>query len=67
LRSMQGIYLGAGRSDEYYLDLGAQAIADALDALEVRYRLDLFDAGHGRIEWHYPVALRFLADCLAGE
>jgi S-formylglutathione hydrolase FrmB len=62
LRSMRGIYLDAGRSDEYYLDLGAQAFAAELDELGVPYRLDLFDAGHGRIEYRYPIALRFLAE-----
>ena len=62
LRSMSGIYLDAGRSDEYFLDLGAQAFAAELDALGVPYQLELFDAGHGRIEWRYPLALRFLAE-----
>ena len=44
LRSMRGIYLDAGRSDEYFLDLGAQAFAAELDALDVPYQLELFDA-----------------------
>ena len=35
LRSMRRIYLDAGRSDEYYLDLGAQAFAAELDKLGV--------------------------------
>jgi S-formylglutathione hydrolase FrmB len=64
LRSMRGIYLDAGRSDEFFLDLGAQAFAAELDALGVPYQLELFDAGHGRIEWRYPLALRFLAERL---
>jgi S-formylglutathione hydrolase FrmB len=65
LRSMRGIYLDAGTSDEYYLDLGAQAFAGELDKLGVSYQLELFDAGHGRIEWRYPLALRYLAERLA--
>jgi Putative esterase len=63
LRSMRGIYLDAGRSDEFYLDLGAQAFAAELDKLGLQYRFDLFEAGHGRIEYRYPMALRFLAEC----
>ena len=35
LQSMHRIYLDAGRSDEYYLDLGAQAFAAELDKLDV--------------------------------
>ena len=35
LKSMHRIYLDAGRSDEYYLDLGAQAFAAELDKLDV--------------------------------
>jgi hypothetical protein len=65
LRSMRGIYLDAGRSDEYFLDLGAQAFAAELDMLDVPYQFELFDAGHGRIEWRYPLALRYLAERLA--
>jgi S-formylglutathione hydrolase FrmB len=62
LRSMHAIFLDAGRSDEFFLDVGAQAFAAELDKLGVSYRLDLFDAGHGRIEWRYPLALRYLAE-----
>src|SRR5918992_327216 len=47
LRSLRRIYLDAGRSDEYFLDLGAQAFAAELDALAVPYSLDLFDGKHG--------------------
>ena len=36
LRSMRRIYLDAGRRDEFFLDLGAQAFAAELDALGVR-------------------------------
>jgi hypothetical protein len=60
LRSMRRIYLDAGRSDEYYLDLGAQAFASELDQLGVKYSLDLFDGRHGGISYRYPGAIREL-------
>ena len=44
---MRRIYLDAGRGDEWYLDLGAQAFADELDKLGVEYTLELFDGKHG--------------------
>jgi molybdopterin converting factor small subunit len=66
LRSLRAVYLDAGRRDEYYLDLGAAAFKRELDALGVRdVRFELFDAGHGGIEYRYPVALRYLAERLA--
>jgi S-formylglutathione hydrolase FrmB len=60
LRSMRRIYLDAGRRDEYYLDLGAQAFAAELDALGVTYTLELFDAKHGGLTFRYPGAIREL-------
>jgi S-formylglutathione hydrolase FrmB len=65
LRSMRGIYIDAGNRDEWYLDLGARAFADELDALDVEYAFELFDAGHGDIEYRYPKALAFLAERLS--
>jgi S-formylglutathione hydrolase FrmB len=66
LRSMRGIYIDAGKRDEFFLDLGAQAFANELDAIGVECFFELFDAGHGAIEYRYPKAWRYLADKLAG-
>jgi hypothetical protein len=60
LRSMRRIYLDAGRSDEYYLDLGAQAFAAELEALHVEHTLELFDGKHGGLTYRYPGAIREL-------
>jgi S-formylglutathione hydrolase FrmB len=60
LRSMRRIYLDAGRSDEYFLDLGAQAFADELTKLGARHSLELFDGRHGGISYRYPGAIREL-------
>jgi hypothetical protein len=61
LRSMRRIYLDAGRSDEWYLDLGAQAFAQELGRLGVEHSLELFDGRHGGIGYRYPGAIRELA------
>jgi Putative esterase len=60
LRSMRRIYLDAGRADEYFLDLGAQAFAAELDKLGVQHSLELFDGKHGGLTYRYPRAIREL-------
>ncbi len=65
LRSMRGIWVDAGKRDEYYLDLGAVAFAAELGALGVGHTLELFDATHMGIEYRYPTAIGFLAERLS--
>ena len=65
LRSMRRIYLDAGRADEYYLDLGAQAFAAELDALGIEHTLELFDGKHGGLTYRYPGAIRELVLALS--
>jgi hypothetical protein len=65
LRSMRRIYLDAGRSDEYFLDLGAQAFAAELEALGVEHTLELFDGKHGGLTYRYPGAIRELVVALS--
>src|SRR5205085_3087059 len=66
LRSMRRIYLDAGRSDEWFLDLGAQAFASELDKIGVSHSLELFEGKHGGITYRYPGAIRELLLALAG-
>jgi hypothetical protein len=54
---MRRIYLDAGKSDEWYLDLGAQAFAAELDKLGVDHTLELFEGKHGGIAYRYPGAI----------
>jgi hypothetical protein len=65
LRSMCRIYLDAGRHDEYFLDLGAQAFATELEKLGVDHTLELFDGKHGGLTYRYPGAIRELAIALS--
>jgi S-formylglutathione hydrolase FrmB len=64
LRSLRGVYLDAGRKDDYWLDLGAAAFSAELDALGVEHVFELFDDTHSGIEYRYPRALAFLAERL---
>jgi hypothetical protein len=66
LRGLTAIYIDAGKRDEFYLDLGAEAFRRALAAIGVTdVFFELFDAKHGGIEYRYPLALRYLAERLA--
>ena len=65
LRSMRAIYVDAGRRDQFYLDLGAEAFRRELDAIGVTdVRFELFDGTHSAIEYRYPLSLAFLAERL---
>ncbi|MGH2418757.1 MAG: alpha/beta hydrolase [Candidatus Limnocylindria bacterium] len=64
LRGLHAIWIDAGGSDEFYLDLGAEAFRAELAAAGVddaRVRFELFDGTHGGIEWRYPEAIGWLA------
>jgi len=66
LRSMRAIYIDAGRRDEYFLDLGAEAFRRELEKAGITdYFFELFDATHGGIEYRYPLSLRYLAERLS--
>ena len=63
LRSLRAIWIDAGTRDENYLDLGADAFRAALREIGVAdevIRFELFDAGHGGIEYRYPLSLAWL-------
>jgi Putative esterase len=66
LGSLRAVYIDAGRRDEYYLDLGAEAFRRALADLGVTdVFFELFDATHMAIEYRYPLALAYLTERLS--
>jgi hypothetical protein len=66
LRGLRGIWIDAGNRDEYYLDLGAEAFRRALAEIGVAdVAFELFEGGHGFIEYRYPLALAYLAERLS--
>ena len=65
LTGLRAVYIDAGTSDEFFLDLGATAMRDALADVGVTdVGFDLFPAGHGGIDHRYPRGLRYLLDRL---
>ena len=61
--ALRGIWLDAGRRDEYYLDLGAVALRDALPAESLHF--ELFDGGHRGVSSRYPASLEWLVGRLS--
>jgi pimeloyl-ACP methyl ester carboxylesterase len=68
LREMRAIWIDAGRSDEFFLDLGAVAFRRALAEAGVSdsvLHFELHDGGHFGTSWRYPLSLSFLVERLA--
>jgi S-formylglutathione hydrolase FrmB len=66
LRGMRAIYIDAGKRDQWFLDLGAEAFRRALESIGVTdVVFELFDATHMGIEYRYPISLKYLAERLS--
>jgi len=68
MRSMRGIWVDAGKQDDFNLDLGAQAFADGLQSVGVpteRVRFELVDGNHWNITHRYPLAIEWAANLIA--
>jgi S-formylglutathione hydrolase FrmB len=66
LRGLVAIWVDAGRNDEWYLDLGAEAFVAELAKIGVSdVHFELFDGTHMAIDYRYPLALAFLAQRLS--
>jgi S-formylglutathione hydrolase FrmB len=68
LRSLRAVWIDAGTRDEWYLDLGAEAFRGGLERIGVpaeNVHFAHFEAGHGGIDYRYPLALTWLAQRLA--
>jgi hypothetical protein len=66
LKNMRAIYIDAGKRDEFFLDLGAEAFRQALERIGViDVFFELFDATHLDIEYRYPLSLKYLAERLS--
>lgn len=66
LRTQRAIWVDAGTSDEWYLDLGATAFHEQLLSLGVSdHHFELFEGTHRGIDHRYPAALQYLAERLS--
>jgi S-formylglutathione hydrolase FrmB len=68
VRSWRAVWIDGGTRDEWNLDIGAEAFRREIVGAgvpEERIHFELFDAGHGAIDYRYPLALAWLADRIA--
>jgi len=69
LRSLRGIWIDAGTRDQWFLDIGAEAVHAALLEAGVPAGLiqfELFEASHTAIEYRYPLSLAWLCHRISG-
>jgi Putative esterase len=65
LSTMKAIYIDAGRRDQFYLDLGAEAFQRALERVGITdVYFELFEGTHSSIEYRYPLSIKYLAERL---
>ena len=65
LRGQRAIWIDAGRRDDWYLDLGAEAFRAELARHGITdVHFELFDATHAGIDYRYPLSLAYLAQRL---
>jgi S-formylglutathione hydrolase FrmB len=66
LRSLRAVWIDGGTSDEWYLEIGAEAFRDALAGIGVTdVHFELFDGTHMGLTWRYPMALAYLVERLS--
>lgn len=68
LRSLRALWLDAGDADDYFLDLGATALARAIERTGPAggaFRFELFPGRHRGLSWRYPLSLAFLVERLS--
>jgi S-formylglutathione hydrolase FrmB len=70
LRSVHSIWIDAGTSDDFFLDLGAEAFRAELSRIGVAdevIRFELFDATHAAIDYRYPMSLSWLCQRMTAK
>jgi hypothetical protein len=68
IRNMEAVWIDSGRSDEYYLELGALAFHREVGAAGTpteRVHFELFPGTHRGLTWRYRLSLAFLVGRLS--
>jgi S-formylglutathione hydrolase FrmB len=68
LRGLTAIWIDGGKADEWYLDLGAEAMVAELAKIGVTdVHFELFEGTHMAIDYRYPLSLAYLAQKLSPQ
>ena len=65
LRSLRGIYLDCGWTDQYHIHYGARILSKRLTELGIDHAYEEFDDNHSDIDYRMDVSLPFLARALS--
>jgi enterochelin esterase family protein len=65
LKSLKLLFLDAGRSDEFSLDVGAKILSKKLSDLGVDHISEQFDGGHFGISWRLDRSLELISNAIA--
>ncbi|HXN40615.1 MAG TPA: alpha/beta hydrolase, partial [Myxococcaceae bacterium] len=65
LGRLKSIFIDCGSRDEYFLQLGARMVAEALRRGGIGLRQEEFDDGHSGTNYRYAESLKYLAPRLA--
>jgi hypothetical protein len=64
LRSLRGIYIDCGSSDQYHIHYGTRILSKRLQAARIAHRYEEFDDNHSDIDYRLDVSLPFLSRAL---
>jgi len=64
LRTLRGIYIDCGSSDQYQIHYGARILSKRLQAARIAHRYEEFDDNHSDIDYRMDVSLPFLSRAL---
>jgi hypothetical protein len=67
LRSLRGIYVDCGWSDQYHIHYGARILSKRLAGLGIEHVYEEFDDNHSDIDYRMDISLPFLARALSAE
>lgn len=65
LRTLRGLYIDCGSSDQYHIHFGTRQLADRLAELHIAHNYDEFDDNHSGVDYRMDLSLPFLYSALS--
>jgi len=64
LKSLQGLYIDCGASDQYNLVFGARQLTGRLKALDIVHQYEEFADNHSNVDYRMDVSLPYLYEAI---